>query len=192
MPPGDRYDLRNQGSLFEETGAVATFRQPLRRGEGEAALVQVAGVTTNSFHTLGIRVALGRDFVDNDGTPQARPPQGVAHVGRGLRLSVLGIVIGLGAAVALTRVMNTMLVGVRATDPITFAAIVVLFVAIASPRLLAAGSAGSLTGSQRSAALGLTARADCRLPLLFTLPLHTWDLRPLSSARVPSPPRSRE
>jgi ABC-type antimicrobial peptide transport system permease subunit len=53
-------------------------------------------------------------------------------VGRGLRLSALGIVIGLAAAVGLTRILNSMLVGVRATDPITFLAIVLLFVAIAA------------------------------------------------------------
>jgi putative ABC transport system permease protein len=67
MPPGDLYDLRQQGTLFEETAALVTFRQPLRRGEGEPELVRVGGVTPNLFHTLGIRVALGRDFVDNDG-----------------------------------------------------------------------------------------------------------------------------
>jgi putative ABC transport system permease protein len=29
MPPGDLYDLRIQGTLFESTAAVYTFRQPL-------------------------------------------------------------------------------------------------------------------------------------------------------------------
>jgi putative ABC transport system permease protein len=53
-------------------------------------------------------------------------------VGRGLRLSALGIVIGVGAAFGLTRVLNSMLVGVRATDPLTFVAIVALFVVIAA------------------------------------------------------------
>ena len=78
FPPGDLYDLRQQVTLFEEAAALVTFRQPLRRGEGEPELVRVAGVTTNLFRTLGVRVALGRDFVDNDGTPQAPPVQGAA------------------------------------------------------------------------------------------------------------------
>jgi putative ABC transport system permease protein len=52
-------------------------------------------------------------------------------VGEGLRLSAAGIVIGLLAAFAVTRVMRSMLVGVAPTDPTTFAAIVVLFVTIA-------------------------------------------------------------
>jgi predicted permease len=53
-------------------------------------------------------------------------------VGQGLRLSAAGIVVGLLAALALTRVMTTMLVGVKATDPVTYAAMAVLFFAIAA------------------------------------------------------------
>jgi putative ABC transport system permease protein len=53
-------------------------------------------------------------------------------VGHGLRLSAMGIGIGVVAAVALTRVMATMLVGVKPTDAITFLAIAVLFFAIAA------------------------------------------------------------
>jgi putative ABC transport system permease protein len=52
-------------------------------------------------------------------------------VGEGLKLSVAGIAIGLAGAFAITRVMASMLVGVNPTDPITFAAIVVLFGVIA-------------------------------------------------------------
>ena len=53
-------------------------------------------------------------------------------VGQGMRLAGLGIVIGVVAAFALTRVMQTMLVGVSATDPVTFAAITALFLAVAA------------------------------------------------------------
>jgi len=52
-------------------------------------------------------------------------------VGEGLRLSAAGIGLGLIAAALVTRVMTAMLVGVTPTDPITFMAIVVLFVGIA-------------------------------------------------------------
>ena len=48
-------------------------------------------------------------------------------IGQGLRLSVGGIVLGVLAAIALTRVMASLLVGVSATDPATFAAMAVLF-----------------------------------------------------------------
>lgn len=49
-------------------------------------------------------------------------------IGQGLRLSLIGVAIGLGAAFALTRAMRSMLVGVQPTDPMTFGAIAVLFV----------------------------------------------------------------
>jgi predicted permease len=52
-------------------------------------------------------------------------------VGEGVKLSAGGIVIGVVAAAIVTRVMTSMLVGVSPTDPLTFAAIVPLFVAIA-------------------------------------------------------------
>jgi putative ABC transport system permease protein len=52
-------------------------------------------------------------------------------IGHGLRLSSAGVLAGLAGALALTRVMDSMLVGVKATDPATFAATVMLFLAIA-------------------------------------------------------------
>jgi predicted permease len=70
---------------------------------------------------IGVRVALGA------------PPASIQHllVGQGLRLSAAGIVLGLAAAFAVTRVMSSMLVGVAPTDPATFAAIAVAFFVIA-------------------------------------------------------------
>jgi predicted permease len=53
-------------------------------------------------------------------------------VGEGLRLTGAGVAAGLIGAFALTRVMESMLIGVNPTDPITLAAIVVLFVVIAA------------------------------------------------------------
>ena len=46
-------------------------------------------------------------------------------------MSAAGIGLGLIAAAMVTRVMTTMLVGVTPTDPVTFLAIVVLFIGIA-------------------------------------------------------------
>ena len=53
-------------------------------------------------------------------------------IGQGLRLSIGGIVLGVIAAIALTRVMASLLVGVTATDPATFAAMAVLFTLVAA------------------------------------------------------------
>ena len=70
---------------------------------------------------IGVRMALGAEPV--------RVFQLV--VTQGFRLSAIGVACGLVAAFGLTRLMKAMLVGVRATDPATYAAMVLLFLAIA-------------------------------------------------------------
>jgi len=52
-------------------------------------------------------------------------------VGRGLLLACIGVVIGAAAAFGTTRLIQTMLVGVRATDPMTFVSIAGLFLLVA-------------------------------------------------------------
>jgi predicted permease len=71
---------------------------------------------------IGVRMALGAQ------------PAGIFKlvVGQGLRLTAVGIVAGLIAAFALTRLMSTMLVGVKPTDPATFITMVILFLLIAA------------------------------------------------------------
>ncbi len=53
-------------------------------------------------------------------------------VGQGLRLTAVGIAVGLIAAFALTRAMTTMLVGVKPMDPATFVSMALLFLVIAA------------------------------------------------------------
>jgi putative ABC transport system permease protein len=65
-------------------------------------------------------------------------------VGKGLFLSAIGIAIGVVAAFLLTRVLASMLVEVKPTDPVTFVSVAVLFLIIAFmaswlPALRAAG-----------------------------------------------------
>jgi predicted permease len=65
---------------------------------------------TQRTHEIGIRMALG-----------ARPTDVLKLTLRnGIALTVLGIVIGVGAAIALTRFMESMLFGVTPTDKLTF------------------------------------------------------------------------
>ena len=52
-------------------------------------------------------------------------------VRQGMVLTFVGVVIGLAGAFALTRVMSSFLFGVTAKDPITFAAVAVLLMAVA-------------------------------------------------------------
>ena len=53
-------------------------------------------------------------------------------IGQGLKLTAIGVVLGLVGAFFVTRVMESMLVGVTPTDPVTFASIAVLFTLIAA------------------------------------------------------------
>ena len=69
---------------------------------------------------IGIRMALGAQRSD------------VLHLvlRHGMLLAGIGVVIGLGGAFALTRVMRTLLVEVSPTDPLTFSVIPVLLAAV--------------------------------------------------------------
>ncbi|MCI0387584.1 MAG: hypothetical protein MOB07_02270 [Acidobacteria bacterium] len=50
---------------------------------------------------------------------------------RGMSLTLIGVALGLAAAIALTRVMKSLLFNVSATDPATFAIIALLLVVVA-------------------------------------------------------------
>ena len=70
---------------------------------------------------IGIRMALG-----------AQPGNVLLLViAQGLRLTIVGIVIGLAGAWGLTRLMDNLLYGVRPTDPITFAVVGLLLLLVA-------------------------------------------------------------
>jgi len=81
----------------------------------------LATVVRQRTAEIGVRMALGAE------------PASIFQlvVGYGLRLSGAGILVGL-AALGLTRVLNSMLIGVKATDFPTFAVIVFLFLVIAT------------------------------------------------------------
>jgi ABC-type antimicrobial peptide transport system permease subunit len=46
-------------------------------------------------------------------------------------LAITGVVLGLGGALALTRLMASMVFGVETSDPLTYAAVAVVLVAVA-------------------------------------------------------------
>ena len=81
----------------------------------------ISYIVSQRTHEIGVRMALGADR---------------RHVRRmvlreGVILAGMGVMIGLVAAVGLTRFMSPLLYGVEATDPVTFGAVAVMLTAIA-------------------------------------------------------------
>lgn len=71
---------------------------------------------------IGVRVALGASDRDVQRL----------ILGHGMVVAVVGVVLGLAASVALTRVVASYLVGVSATDPVTFAGVPVVLLGVAA------------------------------------------------------------
>ncbi len=89
------------------------------------AVIGVYGVMSNSAsqrtHEIGIRVALGAQKSD------------VLRlvVGQGLKLTLIGMVIGIASALVLTRFLSNLIYGVTPTDPLTFMAVSLTLTAVA-------------------------------------------------------------
>jgi putative ABC transport system permease protein len=74
-----------------------------------------------STHEFGIRMAVGA---------QSRDVLRLV-LGQGMKLALIGVALGVGGALALTRLLKTMLFEVSPADPATFAAIMLLLISIA-------------------------------------------------------------
>ena len=89
------------------------------------ATIGLYGVLTYSVaqrtHEIGIRMALGA---------QASDVLKLA-IGRGIKLALLGVLIGAGGALVLTRFMKSLMFDVSGTDPLTFAATALLLIVVA-------------------------------------------------------------
>jgi putative ABC transport system permease protein len=81
----------------------------------------LAYIVAQRTHEIGIRLALGA---------QTRDVLWLI-IRQGLALTLIGVALGLGAALALTRVLQNLLYEVSATDPVTFAGIALLLVGVA-------------------------------------------------------------
>jgi predicted permease len=82
----------------------------------------LAYVVTQRTREMGVRLALGA---------QPRDLR-LMVVGSGMRLAAAGVLIGIGGALALTRLMQGVLYGVTPTDPITFGSVAAALLGVAA------------------------------------------------------------
>jgi putative ABC transport system permease protein len=121
--------VRTVDELLDRTLSEAKFTLLLFGLFGALALLLaaigiygvIATAVTQRTHEIGLRMALGA---------QKRDVLRLV-IGQGMMPVLIGIAVGLLSAVALTRLMSTLLFGVSTTDPITLAAITSLLTAVA-------------------------------------------------------------
>jgi ABC-type antimicrobial peptide transport system permease subunit len=126
--------------LYSESMARSSFTLVMLAVAGGMALllgiVGIYGVISYSVsqrtREMGIRIALG--------APQAAL-QGMV-VRHGMLLAAIGVAIGLGSAVALTRILASLLFEISPVDPLTYSAV--------SAVLLAAAAAASYVPAHRA------------------------------------------
>ena len=123
------YDIKTMHQTLSEMMSQRRFNMLLLGLFAAVALtlaaVGIYGVisysVTQRSHEIGIRIALGAQSSD------------VLRmvVGQGMLLAGIGVSSGLIAAFALTQLMSSLLFGVRAADPVTFALISLLLIGVA-------------------------------------------------------------
>jgi putative ABC transport system permease protein len=126
----DVFDVETMSEVLAASIAVRRFAMLLLGAFAAVALalaaVGIYGVLSYAVsqrtQEIGVRLALGAR-----GTDIVR-----LVAGHGVRLAVLGVAIGLCGAYAATRGLASLLFGVTATDPVTFAATAGLLVGVAT------------------------------------------------------------
>jgi putative ABC transport system permease protein len=121
--------MRTMEAVVRETFARQTFSALLLGGFSLVSLVLAAvgiyGVlaysVTERTREIGVRVALGAD-----------PGRILTLVlGSGMRVVLSGALVGTAGALALTGLLKSLLFGVKAQDPATFATVLVVLIAVA-------------------------------------------------------------
>ncbi len=123
------YDVRTMNRIISDSLAARRFSMVLLGAFAMLALilscVGIYGVISylagQRTHEIGVRMALGAKRMD------------VLRLvlGRGAKMALIGVAVGLAASFALTRLMAKMLFGVSAYDPLTFFGVACLLIVVA-------------------------------------------------------------
>jgi putative ABC transport system permease protein len=120
------YNVRTMDEVIASSVQVRRFRTILLGLFAGLALalaaVGIYGVMAYAIgqrtHEIGIRLALG-----------AQPGRlRLSLIGQGVQLAALGLMIGIAASLWLTRFLQSVLYGVKSTDPLAFSTTVLLLV----------------------------------------------------------------
>ena len=128
---GQLYDqsMSTVGQLYDQSMARTSFTLVILAIVGGMALLLgivgiygvIAYAVSQRTREIGLRMALGAQ-------PATMLP---VFLRQGLLLAAIGVGVGLAAAVGLTRLMSSLLFGVSAVDPLTYAAVSALLMAAA-------------------------------------------------------------
>ena len=124
------FATRTLQDLYDQSMARTSFTLVLLAIAGAMALVLgivgiygvIAYAVTQRTREIGIRMALGAE-------PRGLQQMFVRH---GLLLAGIGAALGLAAAAGLTRLMSSLLFGVKALDPLTYAGVAALLITAAA------------------------------------------------------------
>jgi putative ABC transport system permease protein len=123
------YGVQTMDELLSAEVATQRFNAAaLAAFAGLAVLLAAVGIygvmayaVGQRIHEIGIRMALGASPADVQRM----------ILRQGLKLALLGVLLGLAASFALTRLMQTLLFETKATDPVTFSVVTILLVIVA-------------------------------------------------------------
>jgi putative ABC transport system permease protein len=130
LDPALTFEATTMNAVIKASNARRTFQTSLLTGFAVVAVVlALVGLYGLMSYTvkqrkaeIGIRLAIG--------SPRSRVLTLI--LGEGLRLTAYGLLIGLAGAFAMTRLVSSWLFGVESNDPVTFVAVPLFLLGVAS------------------------------------------------------------